>query len=206
MSKIVTNKVVEKGNFDLYFQKRTNDVLLGDVVHVQGLISVDLTFSQETTNTAADDVPDFVSMTAPLTVEGTLTILSMSLSDYEKLYTIYTDDNGIHWLGTNTQADKVGYAYKTTVTDALGVQSNNMLSFPNTTISLPSKTSVTVDEDGGEISNVEIPVNSNPVFWVDSLGMRQRSPAGFVNSVDDPEIWAKVKDTVFLPNMAMPIM
>lgn len=206
MPKVVTNKVVEKGNFDLYFQKRQGDTLVGDVVHVQGLMSVDITLSQEVTNVAADDNPAYVSTTPPVTGDGTLTILSMSYSDYEKIWTVYKDANSILWLGSNTMADNVGFAYKTTVTDALGAESNNMISFPNATISLPAKSSVTIDEDGGEITNVEIPITVNPVFWEDSLGMRKRATLGIVNSVDNADIWPKVKDTVFTPDMVLPVV
>lgn len=204
MPKVETFKVVEKGNFDLYIQKRVNDILIGDIVHVQGLISVDLTLSQEVTNVAADDNPTYVSTTPPVTGDGTITILSMSYSDYEKIWSVYKDDNGALWFGGNTMADKVGLAYKTTTTDALGVESNNMISFPNMTISLPPKVSSTIDEDGGEISNVEMPVTINPVFWEDSLGQRKRATFGIINSIDNADIWADLKDTIFTPEMIIP--
>ena len=51
---------------------------------IEGLINVDITMSQTSSDIAADDITDYATLIGNVTGEGTITFVGLKKADYEK--------------------------------------------------------------------------------------------------------------------------
>lgn len=73
---------------------------------IEGLINVDITMSQTSSDIAADDITDYATLIGDVTGEGTITFVGLKKADYEKLYNAITDNNGAIVFGKKRRQRK----------------------------------------------------------------------------------------------------
>jgi len=199
MSDATQTRVYEEGNYGLKVFPLNSDGTYGTGYAVEGTVNVDITFSRTRTNTPADDVVDYLNRTSPEKGEGTITLIGLKLSDYQKLYNNIIDTNGVIVGGRTNQSKRLGVIFYNTKNYEEG-SSTNMFVLPNVTFELPNLSTTTIAEDDTTIRAFELSVTANPMnFTYNSGANKDRYTWAVVNSVDNSTIWNNVKDTVYVP-------
>lgn len=194
-------KVYQEGNYGVKLFKIQNDGTYGAAYSVAGLTNVDITFSRTVTNTAADDVVDYLTRRSPEKGEGTITFLGLSLKDYKAMYNDIVDSNNVLVVGKKNATAKVGMIFYNHEESAEGT-SENMFVFPNVSFELPNISTQTIQEDDTTIRPFEIPVTLNPKNF-GTGATANRYTYAIVNSEDNKDIYNSVKDTIYIPNQTV---
>lgn len=190
-------KIVEKGNFDLFSQVLEEGGTYAEPVKkLSGLMSVTLDSSQETNNISADDQPDYYSSKGPLKLTGTIKMAGIALADYKDIFSVTEDKNQAIIVGGNTEVKKLGLAFKNRSSDG----SFNMFTLNNCQLKLPPINTVSIDETGTTIREIDIPVEANPYEYTNSEGNPDKVTYSILNSVKNADIWESVKDKIYIPD------
>lgn len=194
-------RIYEEGNYDLRIAPVNT---IGDgydepVTVINGLMKVDITFSQTETNTPADDITDYLSRRSPVKGEGTITFAGLTKAMYKLLYNNIVDSNGVIVVGRGGKPKKVGISFKNTCQAEEG-SSENMFTINNATFSVPNINTQSIAEDDTTIRDFALSVKCNPFNYTTSEGKKDRVTYSILNSVDDEAIYEKVKETIYIPD------
>ena len=204
MAETQKTRVYEEGNYGFMIAPLYTDNTYGDVTTISGMVSIDCTMSRTITNTAADDITDYLTRVSPETGEGTLTFIGLSKEDYEKLYGAITDNNGVLVMGRKNSTKKVGISFFNTQNykddSSSDVSAINKFTLNNVLFSLPNLSTTTLAEDDTTIREFALSFTANPFYYTDSSGNQDRCTWSLINSVDDSEIWDNVKDEIYIPD------
>lgn len=194
-------RVFEEGNYGLKVFPMNSDGTYGTGYEIAGTVTVDITFSRTRTNTAADDVVDYLNRTSPEKGEGTITLIGLKKADYEALYANIVDSNGVIVGGKKNQSKRLGVIFYNTKNFAEG-SSENMFVLPNCTFELPNLSTQTIQEDDTTTRAFELAVTANAQSFT-ANGVKDRYTWAVVNSVDNSTIYNSVKGTVYVPNQVV---
>ena len=207
MPETVQNWVYQEGNYGLKVFPLNADGTYGTGASVEGLATVDITFTSTKTNTPADDEIDYLHRESPLKGEGTITLIGLKNADYAKFYANCVDTNGAVIGGKKNQSKKVGVIFFNTITykDSSNntVSVENMFSLPNCIFSLPNIQTQTVQEDDTTIRSFELGVECNPLNYTATGGAKERFTWSQISAVEAGENWATVKTAIYKPDMTL---
>jgi|GEM_PF-2016407 len=192
----------EKGNYDLFIQPLNTDgsaSYTGTVTKKSGMMSISLTFSQTTTNIAADDDPAYASFSSALTASGTLTLVGISKTEYEQFFGVYIDANGAT-VFDGSESPFLGLSFKDTITATDKTQVVNKITLNKVKLTLPPWETASQAEDNATIRNVAIPINAYPLRYPKANGEAASVTMSIINNTDHATIWAKAKDIIYIPD------
>lgn len=192
-------RIYEEGNYGFMIAPLQSDNSYGEVETISGMISIDCTMTRTTTNTAADDIADYLTRTSPETGEGTLTFVGLTKEDYSKLYNAITDSNNVLVFGRKNSTKKVGISFFNTQNYSEG-SSTNKFTLNNVTFAMPNVSTTTIAEDDTTIRSFALSFTANPYNYTNSSSNADRCTWSLINSVDDAAIWEDVKDTIYVPD------
>lgn len=204
MSEVIQNRIYEEGNYGFKVFPLNADGTYGTGTAIEGLVSVDITFSSTKTNTPAEDVIDYLHRESPLKGEGTITLVGLKNSDYAKLYSNCVDTNGAVVGGRKNQSKKVGVIFfntKTYLDENNAPQSKeNMISLPNCIFALPNLQTQTIQEDDTTIRNIELSVECNPLNFTTSGGSNDRFTWSMIDADTAGGAWNTIKTSIYFPD------
>lgn len=198
-----SKRIYEEGNYE--FQIATLDEstgTYGEVTTIEGLVNVDVTMSQTTSNIAADNKTDYLTRKSAMKGSGTITFIGLSKEDYQKLYNLYLDKNTVMVFGSDVAPRKVGISFKNKQGSLTG-DSINKFTLNNCVFDLPNLSTQTIQEDDTTIRSFALNVNVNPLEFTNQEGNKDRVTFSLINSVDDTAIWEKVKDLIYVPDQEL---
>lgn len=192
---------IEEGNkgFDTY--PMNSDNTFGTKAHISGMISLSATITAETVNVAADDDPTYITREKPVYVDGTLTLAKISTDDYKALYANVTDGNSAIVFGRRGMAKQIGFAFNNTQVFKDGTTAENRICFLNARFSLPPIETQTIEEDSDTVRPFAVPFKAYTYNYTRKDGKSDRAAITIVNSKDNSDIWDKVKDKLYIPDM-----
>lgn len=204
-------KYFEKGNFEMQTQAfsgtASEPAYSGTVKSWYGLMELSLTASQDITNIAADDIADYLSMTPPMVMSGTIRITGMKIADYENLFNVVKDSNGVYLFGSQKLAKEVGLSFKNTGVDDQGNLVTNKFILYRAQIDLPPITTASVDEDGSTIRDFTMNVRAGSIKYTIPAGQTNAGAVEFATYgvIDSTETnWNAIKDKFVLPYGEIP--
>lgn len=193
-------KYYEKGNFELESQAfagtPANPSYSGDIKKWYGLMEISLSASQDTTNIAADDIADYLSMTPPMVLTGTIKVTGMQITEYEHLFNVTTDANGMYLFGSQKLPKEVGLAFKNTASINNELVTNKFMLF-RCKVQLPNIGTTSIDEDGNTIRDFTMNVTASYIKYTNA-GKTDFTTYGVVDSSN--EHWDQMKNGLFVPN------
>lgn len=201
-NEVVERRLYQEGNKNLKIVpidfSSNAEGTFGTAETFEGLVSIDITFSRTVTNTAADDVSDYLRRESQERGEGTITLIGITYAQYQKLYNNIVDSNGVIVMGDRNQSKKVGVSFTNTsnYVDNTGAStsSENMFFMPSVVFALPNITSTTLSEDdSGEVS-IAIPVTATARRYTKKNSTDGYYTRAKLNSVNNADIYAKVKE------------
>ena len=198
-----SKRIYEEGNYE--FQIATlneSEGTYGEVTTIEGLVNVDITMSQTTSNIAADNKTDYLTRKSAMKGSGTITFIGLSKEDYQKLYNLYLDKNTVIVFGSDVAPRKVGISFKNKQGSLTG-DSINKFTLNNCVFDLPNLSTQTIQEDDTTIRSFALNVNVNPLEFTNQEGNKDRVTFSLINSVDDTAIWEKVKDLIYVPDQEL---
>lgn len=192
---------IEEGNngFDVYVLN--NDNSYGAGTHISGMISLSATITAESVNIAADDDPTYLTREKPVTIDGTAAFAKMTVADYKALYANITDGNEAVVFGRRGMSKQLGFAFNNTQVFKDGTTAQNRISFLNARFSLPPIETQTIAEDDDTVRPFSIPFKAYTYNYTRKDGTPDRAAITMVNSKDNADIWDKVKDKLYIPDM-----
>lgn len=199
MAETVKTRVYQEGNYGMKVFKidESRGEYATQGVAVNGLVTVDITFSRTVTNTAADDVVDYLTRRSPERGEGTITILGMSLKDYKALYNDIVDDNNVLVVGKKRMAQKLGIIFYNHEESAEG-SSENMFVLPNCSLEIPNISTATIAENDTTVRPFELAITCNAKNF-GSGADADRFTYAILNSVDNADIYETNRDKMYTP-------
>ncbi|MDE6965517.1 MAG: hypothetical protein K2O94_00910 [Clostridiales bacterium] len=197
----ITLPFIEEGNngFDIYTLNADGTHGAGE--NIKGMVSFSGNITMETTNLPADDDTTYFSRGKPVTADGTVAFRGLTVADYKKMYNNCTDSNNVLILGRRGMTKKVGIAFNNTRVYSDGTTSENRICFLNLTFSLPSIETQTIAEDDDTVRPFSVPFKANPYNYINKNGKRDHATISLPNSKDNSDIWDKVKDKLYIPDM-----
>lgn len=173
-------RVYEEGarNFKIAEYDPTTNTY-GTLSSIEGLVDVDITFSQTTDKKAADDIPDYLMRVAPASGSGTITFIGLSTEQYKLLYNNIVDGNGVITLGDTGTPRRVGIMFDDTEGYAGGTATNRMVIY-NCVFGIPSISISTTEEDSTDIRDFELDVTCSSI---DVSG--RKAIASIINSTEN---------------------
>lgn len=193
----------EEGNNGFTVYPINADNTFGDGIKIKGQISFEGTLTMEVVNIAADDDTTYLPREKPVTAEGTVAFVGLTKTHYQAMYNNTTDSNGVTVIGRRGMAKKVAIAFNNTRVNKDGSTSENKHEFLNVTFSLPPISTQTVQEDDETIRPFEVPFKANPYNYKTADGKTDRATYVPLNSEEDKEIWDKIGDKLYVPDMDM---
>ena len=197
----------EEGNYGLtIFDRTVTDTTpaYGEGVKIDGLVSVDLTFSSTRTATSADDVVDYLNRTSPVKADGTITLIGFTNAMYRKFYNNIADNKGAIVIGKKQQSKAVGLVFYNTE-NYEGGSSENMFVLPNVVFELPNLSTTTLAEDDTTIRDFTLTVSAKSQNYQYEDGetvKRDRFTCAILNSVDNADIYQTNRGKIYLPDGA----
>lgn len=201
MAEPTVEKFYEEGNKGFIIYPINADNTFGTGVKINGMISFSGTMTMEITNEAADDDTTYLPREKPVTASGTVAFVGLNKSNYAAMYNNVTDGNGVTVFGRRGMVKKVAIEFMNTRVNADGTTSENKHEFLNVTFSLPPITTQTIKQDDDTVRPFEVPFTANPYNYKTKSGKSDRATYVFVNSKDNSDIWDKVKDKLYVPDM-----
>ncbi len=202
MSETSKKRFYEEGNYDLTIFERTitdKNPKYGDGKKIDGLVSVELTFSSTRTATAADDVVDYLNRTSPVKADGTIKLIGFTTAMYKEFYNNIVDSKGAVVLGKNQQSKAVGIVFYNTENSENG-PSENMFVLPNVVFELPNLSTTTLAEDDTTIRDYSLTVSAKTQVYYDESGKKDRYTCAILNSEDNNDIYSSVRGTMYIPD------
>lgn len=194
------NRIHEIGNYGLMvatLNEADNSYEAAEAI--EGTISVDITMSQTSSNIAADDVTDYITLNGAVKGEGTITFVGLKKDDYKRLYNAITDTNGVVVFGKQVAPKKVGITFFNTQ-EYSGGSSENKFTLNNCVFSVPNIQTQTMQEGDNTIRTFALSVTCNPYYYTDTDGKRQRVTASLLNSEEDSVIYKTVREQIYIPD------
>lgn len=199
-------KYYEKGNFEMETQAFSGSASApaysGTVKKWYGLMELSLTADQDSTLIAADDIADYLAMTPPMVMTGTIKITGMKIADYEHLFNVIKDSNNMYLFGSQKLAKEVGLSFKNTGVDDEGNMVTNKFILFRTQISLPPITTASIDADGNTIRDFTMNVRASYIKYTIPIGQENAGATDFATYgvIDSNNAnWNSIKDTFILP-------
>lgn len=207
MAETAKTRFYEEGNYGLTVFERTvtaTNPSYGTGVSVEGLVSVDLTFSSTRTATPADDVVDYLNRTSPVKADGTIKLIGFTNSMYKTFYSNIVDNKNIVVIGKKQQSKPVGLVFYNTE-NYNGGTSENMFVLPNVVFELPNISTTTLAEDDTTTRDYTLTVSAksqNYQYTNGTATIRDRYTCAILNSVDNADIYATARGAMYLPDGA----
>lgn len=205
------NKYYEQGNFELetkaFSGTPSAPAYTGDVNRWYGLMEINLETSQDVTEIAADDDATYLEMKPPMILTGTIKVTGMKVSDFSKLFNVRADSNGMYLFGSRAQDKTVGIAFKNTGYDDDGVYATNKFIMFRAKVTLPPIGTESLNSDGDTIRDFTLNIRASYVKYTytdNGTDKTDTATYGMFNSVDNADVWDKVKDGIFAPNETLP--
>ena len=201
------SRVFEEGNYGLTVFERTitsSNPQYGAGVGIEGLVSVDLTFSSTRSATPADDVVDYLNRTSPVKADGTIKLIGFTNAMYKKFYNNIVDKNNVVVIGKKQQSKPVGIVFYNTE-NYEGGSSENMFAIPNIVFELPNISTTTLAEDDTTTRDYTLTVSAKAQNYQYQDGetiKRDRYTCAILNSVDNADIYANAKGKMYIPDGA----
>lgn len=200
MAETQKTRVSEEGNYGFMLAEyNPTEGTYGEVKKIEGLVSVDITFSQTTENKPADDVVDYLSRSSTVTGSGTITFMGLKRADYIAMYNKCQDDNKALVFGRKTAPKKVGISFFNTQNYSEGT-SENKITINNVIFNLPPLSTQTVQQDDNTLRTFAVTVTANPIEYQTKGGAKDRVTFSILNSVDDDAIYEANKDKIYIPD------
>lgn len=185
MSTTKKNRVIVQGaqNFRV-FARNPIDGSYGAGKTIEGLVNVDITFTQTTDKKAADDNANYRTFKAPATGDGTIQFMGMSKAEFTAIYADITDNNGVINFGSVNGTQSVGIMYDETESylDDSGIEhiSTNRMVIYDVQFAIPSVNGKTREEGNTDTKEFTLNVSCSSI----KSGNRQAVFA-IINSEDD---------------------
>lgn len=198
MAETKKNRVITKGaeNFRV-FKRNPVTGAYGEGYHIDGLVNVDITFTQTTDKKAAEDNANYRTFKAPATGDGTVQFMGMSKADFIAVYSDITDKNGVINFGSVNGTQSVGFMYDEmeSYLDNSGVEhiSTNRMVIYDAQFSIPSVNGKTLEEGNTDVKEYSLSVSCSSV----KNGDRQSAYA-IINSVDDATQFASTNTAMYV--------
>lgn len=207
----MADKYYETGNFELQTQAFSGTASApaysGKVKSWYGMMELSLTASQDVTNIAADDIADYLTMQPPMVMTGTIRLTGIKIADYENLFNVVKDSNGVYLFGSQQLPKEVGLSFKNTSKDGEGNMNTNKFILYRAQIDLPPITTASVDEDGSTIRDFTMNVRAGYIKYTVPSGQPNAGAVKFATYgiIDSTETnWNAIKDKFVLPYGEIP--
>ena len=206
-NQVVKSRVSEEGNYGLTVFERTiteTNPHYGTGAEIEGLVSIDITFSSTRTATPADDVVDYLNRTSPVKGDGTIKLIGFTNAMYKKFYNNIVDKNNVVVIGKKQQSKPVGIVFYNTENYVEG-SSENMFVLPNVVFELPNLSTTTLAEDDTTTRDYTLTVSvksQNYQYTDGSVTKRDRYTCAILNSVDNSSIYEANRGKLYIPDGA----
>lgn len=168
----------------------------GEPKKIEGLQTVDITFSRTTDKKAADDIPDYLLRRSPLSGSGTITFIGLTKKQHDLLYVNILDSNGVLTFGDTGEPKHVGIMFDTTGGSTAGQSVNRMVLY-NCVFDDPNLSTQTKADDNTDIRDYTLNVT------VTAIQVNNKSVTySKLNSIDDKDAFATTENAMYNPNGA----
>ena len=194
-------KVYEQGCSDLRVGI-LGEAGFGDTtVAISGVVGIEFDIEESMGKISADDDPAFIQIKGPATGTGTLTLTGIAIDDYALLTSAVLGVNKVIAFGEHTASKECGFSFKKAqFTD--GVKSTNLIMMHRVVFGIPQEGSTSIDEEGTEITECEIPFEILPAFYLDGTTKKRRTYTK-LNSAKSTALYDALKDVCFTPADAL---
>ena len=194
-------KVYEQGCSDLRVGI-LGEAGFGDTtVAISGVVGIEFEVQEAKGKISADDDPAYLKLKGPAMGEGTLTLTGIEIDDYALLTSAILGANKVIAVGEHTDVKEVGFSYKKAFfTD--GVKQTNMVMMHCIVFGTPQEGSTSIDEEGIEITDCQIPFEIFPAFYLDGTTKKRRTYTK-LNSAKSTALYDALKDVCFTPADAL---
>ena len=189
------SQLYEVGNRRFFAAEILPNGTFGTKEYHEGLIEVNLEFTQEVTDINADDNPSFIQLAGAVSGEGSIQFAVLPLSVYTKFFNATRDrNNAVVISGRATPPKRVAFGFYS----QLGDGSTSMFTIYNSSFSLPPLN--TVSFDGETIRDLTLEVNIRPHTYRDAANREQQVSYTIINSNTNASIWDRVQDAIYIPD------
>jgi hypothetical protein len=197
-----TTQIFERGNFDLKFCKILATGAYEEqtgaqvIQNINGMMELSIEFTQESEQLAADDNPDYSSFDSPTRGEGTLKLVNVPFTAYEKLFAVEKDTNSALIFGGAISTVPLGMTFKNTGSDG----SINKFTLNKVYLTPPPLTTASIKQSDNTIRDFSIPIRVEPFFYTKADSSKGRVTYSLLNSLEHTTIWAAIKDIIYVPD------
>ena len=194
MPEVDVMTLYETGNIKFFAAKLNADGTFGEKSFHEGLMEINIDFSQDITEIGSDDDPAFITLFSPLTGEGTVKFAVLPYNIYDKFFNVTTDKNGAVVISSSGSPKHVAFGFYSNVGDG----SESMFTIYKAAFKTPPLS--TVSFDGQTIRDLSLSVKVYPFSYTDSESKAQKVTYSIVNSKLSEDSWASVQEDIYVPD------
>jgi len=194
------SNLYEIGNKKFFAASLNANGTFGAKEYHEGIMEVSIEFSAEVTDISADDEPAFIRLNAPLEGEGSVKFAVLPFNVYSKFFDVSTDRNGAVVINSRGKSKEVAFGFYTT----LGDGSEALFTLYRAVFQLPALSSISFD--GQTIRDLTLNVKVYPYAPTAASPMSERVTYTILNSVTNSNIWSRVQNVIYVPDMVVPAM
>lgn len=172
----------------------------GDLVAIQGLVSIDLTVDQTTESIAADDDPNYMRVQGATTASGNVVFVGLDDTALAALYNNVSDGNGALVFGRKGTPKKVAFRMENTKVNDDGTTSTNRYFFYNATFSLPPFGTQTKAEGETNRREFSVPVTCSIIKYKDESGKIDTALFSCLNSEKNKTQFEETESSIYIPD------
>lgn len=193
------SKIYEQGATDLIVGTQTSGSFTTSK-KIRGVMEVTIDIAEQTAKISADNDPGFLKLKGPAMGSGTIKMTAIPPDDYASLTSAISGKSKVIAFGEQGASLESGLSFKKLqYTD--GIESINIVMIHNIVFGIPKEGSKSIDENGTEITECEIPFDVYPAFYTEGSTARRRTLTK-INSLKSPALYDKLKDKCFTPSEA----
>jgi len=190
------------------YEQGATDLIVGTLISgsfasskkISGFMEISIEISEQTAKISADNDPGFLKLKGPAMGSGTIKMTAIPIEDYANLTSAISGKSSVIAFGEQGASIERGLCFKKLqYTD--GAESINLVMLHNVVFGIPKEGSKSIDENGTEITECEIPFDIYPAFYTQGATSRRRTLTK-INSSKSPALYDKLKDKCFTPSEA----
>lgn len=170
---------------------------LEDALQMRGLVSFDMTFTQEETPYPGDEDPEYIIDRKAPTGSGTATPRGISPEIYEKIYAAISGANGV-WFGEDLPVKRFGISIDEKITIDGEESINRWVVFNCRATNLPSLATKALER-----RDMPIALSAAPIFYKKANGRKGRAIFTVFNNVLHKTAFDMFENGIIMPTEAL---
>ena len=193
-------KIYEQGCSDFIVGELGADGFGDTSKKINGVMEIEMDLTEELGKISADNDPAFIKIKGPARGTGTIRLTAVPIDDYQLLTSALVGANKVIAIGEHTAVAERGFSFKKEQFDN-ATKSTNLIMVHKVTFGIPNEGSTSIDEDGIEIVECEIPFECHPAFYEEG-SVRKRRTITKINSAKSSALYDTLKNKCFTPDEA----